>query len=245
MYAMMLLIDAKTSYPLCIMDAGMVTYYRTAAAGAFAASLLARKDSSNMAIIGTGGLARMHVTATAHFFDLKKVFVYGNIPAQQDQFISDMQKALPQIQFIGCASAKNAVTDADIIATATPSKEAIIMKEWLKSGVHINAFGCDTEGKQELDPQIFADAKVFVDSMDEATRRGECQHPLKDHVITRDDIAGELGEIILGQKTGRENDEQITIFDAVGLSIQDIATAMGIYQRALDLKLGTAISLSK
>ena len=244
MYALMLLFDAKTSYPLCILDAGMITYYRTAAAGAFAASLLAKPDSKVMAVIGTGGLAKMHLLATATYFNLEEVYVYGNDVSQKESFINEMAASMPEIHFVNCDNAKQAVYNADIIATATPSRSAIIMKQWLKPGVHINAFGCDTQGKQELDPEIFSNARIFVDSIDECSRRGECQHALAQGIITCDDLAGEIGEIPLGLKSGRENDTQITIFDAVGLSIQDITTAQMLWKKAEDNQLGTQITMA-
>lgn len=238
LYSMMCLYDAATSYPLCIMESGKLTYFRTAAAGAYAASKLARKDSKAMAIIGTGGLARMHVAATASVFALETLYVYGNMEEQRAQFVRDMAAQFPSINVINCTTAKEAVENADIVATATPSHEAIVMKEWIRPGTHINAFGCDMEGKQELDPELFRHAKVVVDSPDECMRRGETQHSIKQKIIAPDDIYAEIGEIALGEKSGRTNEDEITIFDSVGLSIQDIAIANILYKKAVSLEKG-------
>ena len=238
LYSLTCLFDAKTSFPLCIMESSALTYFRTSAAGAYAASLLARKNSSVMAIIGTGGLARMHVRATAAFFPLTTVNVYGDIPEMQAAFIGELSIEYPHLQFVSCTSAKSAVENADIVATATPSHEAIIEKEWIRPGTHINAFGCDMEGKQELDPSLFGVAKVVVDSPDECIRRGETQHSIKQGILTREAIYAEIGEIALGQKPGRTDDQEITIFDSVGLSIQDISIAKMVYQKGLENHLG-------
>ena len=158
--------------------------------------------------------------------------------------MKDISAAYPEKKIINCSSAQEAVVNADIIATATPSKEAIIMHEWLKPGVHINAFGCDTEGKQELDPKIFTQAKVFVDSLEECVKRGESQHALKQGLIQIDHLAGEVGEISLGKKSGRDDERQITVFDAVGLSIQDITAAVKIWHRAEEINAGVSVPIS-
>ncbi|MGN1140034.1 MAG: ornithine cyclodeaminase family protein [Oliverpabstia sp.] len=244
MYALMVLLDAHTSYPLCILDAGMITYYRTAAAGAYAASLLAHPGSEIMAVIGTGGLARMHLRMTSHVFPLKTVYVYGNVPEERASYISELSVEFPHLSFINCQSAEEAVKNADIIATATPSREAIIYRQWLKAGVHINAFGCDTQGKQELDPQILANAQVYVDSKAECMKRGECQHALRQNLMTESDIAGEIGQLALGQIGGRSNSSGITVFDAVGLSVQDISIASRLYACAKRDNVGTEITFA-
>lgn len=241
LYGFICLYDAKTSYPLCVMDSSRLTYYRTSAAGAFAATCLARKDAKVMAIIGTGGLARMHVRATAAFFSLEKVFVYGNDAQQKEEFTADLQAEFPNITFISCSNAKDAVENADIVATATPSREAIIMADWIRPGTHINAFGCDMVGKQELDPELFRKAKVVVDSPDECIRRGETQHSIRQGILKPENIYAQIGEIALGLKVGRENDTEITIFDSVGLSIQDITIAAALYRKARQENIGTEI----
>lgn len=239
LYGFICLYDAKTSYPLCVMDSSRLTYYRTSAAGAYAATCLARKNSKVMAIIGTGGLARMHVRATAAFFPLETVYVYGNDVQQKEQFTTDLQAEYPGIRFISCSNAKDAVMYADIVSTATPSREAIVMANWIRPGTHINAFGCDMVGKQELDPELFRRAKVVVDSPDECMRRGETQHSIRLGLLKPEDVHAEIGEIALGQKAGRENDDEITIFDSVGLSIQDITIAAALYRKARQEKIGT------
>lgn len=240
---LMILLDGRSGRPLCVMDGGMITYYRTSAAGAYAATLLARKEASKLAIIGTGGLARMHMIATEKYFNIQDVYVYSNDLIQKAQFISDFQVQYPHICFHDCESAKEAVENADIISTATPANKAIIMNEWIKPGTHINAFGCDMVGKQELEAIIFTRAKVVVDNVTECINRGETQHCIKSGLLTRDQIYAEIGEIALGKKQGRTSDEEITIFDSTGMSLQDISTAFRIYRKALELGVGTKIDM--
>ena len=240
---LMTLFDGRTGQPLCVLDAGMITYYRTSAAGAYAASLLARKDSRCLAVIGTGGLARMHMVATTTFFPITDAYIYGIDQQQKQQYIADMRQRYPKITFHSCDTAEEAVTQADIIATATPANRAVVMDAWVKPGTHINAFGCDMEGKQELEPSIFTHAKVVVDNISECVRRGEAQHCIRQGLLRQEDIYAEIGEIALGRKVGRTSDEEITIFDSTGMSLQDIATASRIYQKAKAQNLGTIVEM--
>jgi ornithine cyclodeaminase/alanine dehydrogenase len=110
--------------------------------------------------------------------------------------------------------------------------------EWVKPGTHIVAIGTDQRGKQELDPELFRNAKIFVDSLSQCTEKGETWHPLNKSIITKDDIHGEIGEVLLGRKPGRESDNEITIFDSTGMAIQDNTTANKIYQNAIANNVG-------
>lgn len=237
------LFDSRNGQPLCILPANDITYYRTAAAGAYAATLLARADAKVMAIIGTGGLARMHLAATMPYFDIREVNVWGRNSRSVREYVSEMQALYPVLEFRACVCVEDAVHDADIIATATPSHEALIMKGWVKPGVHINAFGSDMPGKQELDAELTASSKLVVDSVNECCKRGETQHALKAGLLREDGIYSEIGQITLGKKHGRENAEEITVFDSVGISIQDISMVSRMYNEAREKGLGQIVHM--
>jgi ornithine cyclodeaminase/alanine dehydrogenase-like protein (mu-crystallin family) len=118
------------------------------------------------------------------------------------------------------------------------------MKEWIQEGVHINAIGADGPGKQELDPFIVKRAdKVVVDSLNQCRIIGEIQHALADGLITEDDVYAEIGQILIGEKIGRETNEEITLFDATGLAAQDIAAANIVYKQAKEKGIGRVVSL--
>ena len=136
-------------------------------------------------------------------------------------------------------SKKEAVEQADILITTTRGKGSLVEADWVKPGTHIVAIGTDSHGKQELDPEIFRNAKVVVDSIAQCIEKGETQHPLNKNIITRAGIHGEIGEVLLGRKPGRENDKEITIFDSTGMAIQDNTTSNKIYRNALANKVGT------
>jgi ornithine cyclodeaminase/alanine dehydrogenase len=110
---------------------------------------------------------------------------------------------------------------------------------WVKPGTHIVAIGTDQRGKQELEPEIFRDAKIVTDSTDQCIEKGETWHPLDKKIIARDRIHAEIGEILLGRKPGRERDDEITIFDSTGMAIQDSTTSAKIYRNALEGRIGT------
>ena len=105
---------------------------------------------------------------------------------------------------------------------------------------HIVAIGTDQRGKQELDPEVFRNAKIVNDSIAQCVEKGETWHPLNKKIISEDDIHAEIGEILLGRKPGRETDDEITIFDSTGMAIQDNTTSNLIYRNAIASKTGTA-----
>jgi ornithine cyclodeaminase/alanine dehydrogenase-like protein (mu-crystallin family) len=109
--------------------------------------------------------------------------------------------------------------------------------------VHINAIGADGPGKQELDPKIMKRAKIVVDSLKQCRVIGEIQHALAQGLIRDSDIHAEIGEILTGKKSGRESDDEITLFDSIGLAAQDIAAANIVYQLAKKTGMGKSVTL--
>ena len=140
------------------------------------------------------------------------------------------------IPVIMANSKKEAVEQADILITTTRGKGSLVEADWVKPGTHIVAIGTDQQGKQELSPEIFRNAKLVVDSIAQCIEKGETWHPLNKNIITKDDIHGEIGEILLDKKLGRENDEEVTIFDSTGIAIQDNTISGKIYRNAIEKK---------
>jgi alanine dehydrogenase len=241
--AVIILMDLKTGIPLAIMDGTYVTAYRTGAAGAVAAKVLARKDSKIIGVVGAGTQARMQILALREIFSLKKIKVWDINTTGRDKYVEEMSEQL-KIQIEPVEDIKDAVIEADIIVTVTPSRKALVMKEWIQEGVHINAIGADGPGKQELDPFIVKRAdKVVVDSLNQCRIIGEIQHALADGLITEDDVYAEIGQILIGEKKGRETSEEITLFDATGLAAQDIAAANIVFKQAKEKGIGRVVSL--
>ena len=115
----------------------------------------------------------------------------------------------------------------------------MIRREWLKPGTHVTAIGADNPSKQELYADVLENARVVNDSIEEASARGETFHAIQEGYLKKEDIYAEIGDIILGKKPGRENDEEITVYDTVGMAIQDLSMAVCLYKKARAAGLGT------
>ena len=222
---------------ICIMDGSLITGLRTGASGAVSVKALARKNARTIASIGTGNQARMQIRAINEVMKIEEIHAWSRTPDALSKYKTDIEREFG-IPVIVASSKKEAVEQADILITTTRGKGELVEAEWVKPGTHIVAIGTDQRGKQELDPELFRNAKIVVDSIAQCTEKGETWHPLNRNIITKDDIHAEIGEILLGRKPGRESDEEITIFDSTGMAIQDNTTASKIYQNAIDNNVG-------
>lgn len=248
-----LIFDAKTGAPVGLLDGSHITGIRTGAAGAIGAKLLAREDAKNLLIVGAGHVATFQAAATLLSFPgLEKVMVYDGLDYDNaDRFAKNLRGTLAadfgmenvKAEFTAVKDIAEAVGQSDIIITVTPSREPIIKKEWVKPGTHFSCIGSDMAGKEEIDPQIFAGAKVFVDDIEQCINVGEIEIPIKKGIMNRENISGIIGDIITGKVSGRENDEQITVFDATGTALLDLLTGMLAIKEAEKQGLGQIIEL--
>ena len=224
---LMLVYKARTGELAAILfDRGYLTDLRTAAAGAVAAKYLARADLRHVAVIGSGVQARLQLLALAEVRAFSEVSVWSRQPENVEQYVNDMTEVFPEVKFHPFPSPEEAVREADLIITATASRQPLVKAEWLKPGVQITAMGSDGPEKQELYPEVLARADfVFCDSIDQCRRLGEVHHALQAGVISEDKISGEIGELVLGRKVGRRSAEDITVADLTGLGVQDAAIA--------------------
>ena len=239
-----LLFDARTCALICVMDGSLITGLRTGASGAVSVKALARKNAKKITSIGTGNQARMQIRAINEVMKIEEIHAWDNNPDTLSKYKADIESEFG-IPVIMANSKKEAVEQADILITTTRGKGSLVEADWVKPGTHIVAIGTDQQGKQELDPEIFRNAKIVNDSISQCTEKGETWHPLNKKIITKDDIHGEIGEILLGKKPGRENDEEVTIFDSTGMAIQDNTTSTKIYQNAIESKVGTFFEFFK
>jgi len=236
-----LLFDARSCALICVMDGSLLTGLRTGASGAVSVKALARKNAKKITCIGTGNQARMQIRAISLVMQIEEIHAWSRNPETCARFKADIEGEF-DIPVILADSKKEAVEQADILITTTRGKGPLVEASWVKPGTHIVAIGTDMKGKQELDPEIFRHAKIVNDSISQCIDKGETWHPLNEKIISLDDIHGEIGEILLGRKPGRENDEEITIFDSTGMAIQDNTTAEKIYRNALESNVGTFFS---
>lgn len=232
-----LVYDAETCALLCIMDGSLITGFRTGAAGAVSVKYLARKDSKVVTIIGAGNQARMQVKALREVMDLKEVHVFSRTEASQAEFKNDIEHEYG-IKVICEGTKREAVEKADILITVTRGKGDVVEADWIKPGTHVVAVGTDSPGKQEIDQALFKHAVVICDSIDQCVTNGEIQYALAERIMVCSDIRAEIGDVILGNKKGRLNDNEITVFDTTGMAAQDNHVAALIYNKAVEKGLG-------
>lgn len=236
------LLDPRTGAPLSIMDGTLITKLRTGAAGAVAAKYLANKDADTVGIIGAGAQARTQLESLNEVIDIDEVFVEDKIQKKSKEFANEMGKKL-NLDIFPVQDTREAVLESDVVVTVTPREKPIIDNEWISEGMHINAIGADAPEKQELDPRILNRSKIIVDDLEQATHSGEISIPLSEGKLLKENIYGDIGEILVGKKKGRSSNEDITIFDSTGLAVQDIACAWEIYQKAEKRGLGKELDL--
>jgi len=233
--ATIVLVDPKNGAPLAIMSGNWITAMRTGAAGGIAAKYLARKNSKVVGLVGAGTQARTQVMALLSLYErLEEIRVWDRSEEQKKRYFSEMEPLCKgKTEMRPVENIKDAVTDADIIVTTTPSRKPLVSNEWISKGTHITCIGADAPGKEELDPSILLRAKIYVDDWEQGSHSGEINVPLSKGLITKENVYGELGEVVAGLKPGRTSPEEITVFTSTGLAVQDAVTAKLTYERAL------------
>lgn len=229
--ATILLSDPDSGCPLAVMDGTYITNIRTGCAGGVAVKYLARKNSSVIGMIGAGIQAETQLLAIHKVLpkiDEVKVFDLDENAAAR---YSDTIGKKLNINIRPVKSVEQAAA-CDILVTTTPSRTPVIKANQVRPGTHINAIGADAAGKQEIEYAVLKKAKVLVDDIEQASHSGEINVPLSKGLMKATDIYGNLGEIVAGIKKGRENDDEITVFDSTGLAILDIICAKLVYEKA-------------
>jgi alanine dehydrogenase len=216
--ALTVLLDIPTGKPEAIINATHLTDMRTGAAGAIACKYLSGKKEVILGLIGTGRQAQAQVAAIGQEITISEIRVWSRNPLHTERFSRG-------IKGIECHSSTiERACDCDVLVTTTPSKDPIVMSGMVHEGTHINAIGADAPGKEELDPVLLSRASVFADDVVQAVHSGEINVPIKKGLFYKENIAGTLGEVVIGRKK-RKCPEEITIFDSTGLAIQDLAIA--------------------
>ena len=243
-----LLSSRDTGQPLAILNASAVTEIRTAAVSAVATDLLARPDADVLAIVGTGVQARSHLMAIATTRALAEIRIAGSTPARAAKFAADISPAAlaeagaSAVPVIACESARAAADGAAIVVTVTSSATPVLEADWLSPGTHINAVGACLPHTRELDTQTVAKAALFADSRASLlAESGDYLLAAADRAIGPGHIRAEIGDLLAGLAPGqgRRDETEITIFESLGLAVEDLAAATVAYQTARDGGTGT------
>lgn len=233
-----LLLSGETGEPLALMNASAITAIRTAAVSGVATRVLARAESGDLAIIGSGVQARSHLAAMTCVRSIRRVRVVSRNPAHAQQFVKEMRAIYP-FPIEAVASIEAAVRDADLIVTATSSTEPVLKRNWISQGAHLNVVGASQAFAREVDSATMAASSLFVDRRESTVNEsGDYLFALREGVIGPDHIRAEIGEVLIGAKPGRINPDEITLFKSLGLAIEDLAAAAYVYQRAHQSNIG-------
>jgi ornithine cyclodeaminase/alanine dehydrogenase len=244
--------DDKTGVPIGLLDGSHITGMRTGAAGAIGAKYLAKKKSETLLMVGTGHIAKFEIGATLIAVpSVNKVIIYDprseesaiRLASNLKNILIDEFKIDRDIEVVVDKKLEESVKMSDIIITATPSREPMIKRNWVKPGTHFSCIGADMPGKVEIDPKILCEARVFVDDLNQCSNIGEIETAIKEGILKQEDVAGEIGDIINGKVPGRENDQQITVFDATGTALLDIITAQLALEKAKQKNVGVNVNL--
>jgi ornithine cyclodeaminase len=238
-----MLFGVKHGEPLAILDATAITAIRTAAVSGAATEALARADAGDLALIGSGAQARTHLRAMAAVRKLRRVRVWSRTAANVRKFAESESARLaanggPRVE--AAASAEEAVRGADLICTTTAAKLPVLEGRWLSAGAHINAVGACFAGSRELDTEAVRRARFFTD------RRESCVNEAGDFMIARnegaigdDHLLGELGDVFLGRLEGRRSPDDVTVFESLGIAVEDLASAHFLLEEAKRTGAGT------
>jgi ornithine cyclodeaminase/alanine dehydrogenase-like protein (mu-crystallin family) len=231
--------DGESGEPLAFLNASAITEIRTAAVSAVATRALARPDVRELAVLGAGVQARSHLEAMAALGRFERARVWSRTADHASKLAQEADAPFP-VEAVG--SAEEAVRGADVIVTATAATEPVLSREWVADGAHINAVGACLPHIRELDSQTVADSAFFTDRRESAeAEAGDYVLALQEGAIGPGHIRAELGEVVAGMAAGRTNGDEITIFESLGIAIEDLAAADHVVRRARAEGIGVEV----
>jgi ornithine cyclodeaminase/alanine dehydrogenase-like protein (mu-crystallin family) len=218
--------DSRTGQTLALLnEEHYLSDIRTAAAGAVAARTLAPAAVGTAAVLGSGVQAYWQPLALYRERPFTTLSIWARSPQKAEQLKARLSPELPDVEIRCSTDIERTVRSADVLITATLSREPLVQGSWLHEGQHITAVGADDPKKSELDASALQRARVFVDARDTAEANGDVHRAIRAGRYSIDDVAGELGEVISGRVQGRTSDRDITVAKLVGIGAQDLAAA--------------------
>lgn len=238
------LFDAESGAPIALIDGAAMNPYKTGAVGGVGADALARPDAAVAAIIGSGAQAKGQLRALDTVRPLETVNVFSPTKEHRESFAATMNDELDAA--VGAVSSSDAAVEgADVVVTATNATEPVFDGDVLEPGTHVTAMGQYDPEKRELDSGTVANAKYVPDLRERAVAdSGEFLQAREEGAIDDDHVHAGLGEVIAGEAPGRENREEITVFDSGGTGVETVAAAHMLYEKAVDEGLGQTISFA-
>jgi ornithine cyclodeaminase/alanine dehydrogenase-like protein (mu-crystallin family) len=230
------LYDGTTGQVVAIMNATPITAIRTAAVSGIATRALAREDARELAIVGAGHQAHAHVAAMLEARPFERIRIASRTNAAAERLAAEWPLAT------AVETVEEAVRGADVVCAVTSSAEPVVLGEWLEPGSHVNAVGACFPHTRELDAAAVARSTLFVDRRESAENEaGDYLLALQDGAIADGHIKAELGEVLTGSVPGRTSAEEITLFESLGLAVEDLAAAEYLERRARETGAGTTL----
>lgn len=234
--------NPETGELMMICDGTLPTMYRTASAAAVSARHLARNDAEVLGVIGCGQLGRQCVRAVSSVRAFRSILVSDMFEASASRLAADLKGAANAP--IRAVDVETLCREADVVVTATNSREPIVQSDWIQPGTHLCCMGADLDKKIECEMALLTRCSLFADFIEHAVQRGEASQAIACGVLGPTCYLGSLGAVINGDVPGRIAHDQITMYDGVGIGIQDTTIARSIYDQALAKGLGVKISFS-
>ena len=236
-----LLFDGETGQLRALLNASAITAIRTAAVSAVATRLLARDDSRDLALLGSGVQAQSHLEAMLCVRPFARVRVWSRRPERARQFVEANQTRHAGI-LEAAASAEDAVRRADVIVTATSAREPILDRSWIADGAHINAVGSSIATTREIDTATMAASVLFVDRRESTLNEsGDYLFAMREGAIDAGAIRAEIGELLIGHAPARSSPAEITLFKSLGLAAEDLAAAQHVVAKAIQTGFGQTV----
>jgi ornithine cyclodeaminase len=237
--------DAETGgLRALLFDNGYLTDLRTGAAGALSAEVLARPGVVQAGVLGTGVQARFQIEALLSVRQPGRVIVWGRSEDKARAFARSLGSRYNWLPVEVAGSVAQATEGSEVVITATAATEPLVREDWIMKGTHITAVGSDAPEKCEVMGQVLAKAdKVVADRLSQCLALGEIHHAVEGGYLEAASIHGELGELLLGTKPGRQSEDEITVADLTGVGVQDAAVADFVMAEAEGRALGRLLDL--
>lgn len=223
-----LLLKGATGEPEALIDGQRLTQWRTACASALAASYLAREDASRLLVIGAGALSPFLAKAHSAVRPIKTIRIWNRTVANAEKVAAELRaEGLPAE---AATDLDAELATADIVSSATISTNPLVKGALLKAGAHVDLVGGFTPDMRESDDDAISRAAVYVDTRAGATKEaGDIVQPLASGLLKPEGIVADLHELARGEKTGRTDAGQITLFKSVGAALEDLAAGIAVY----------------
>ena len=225
---MIAVFDSETCKPLAILqDDHLISDYRTAAAGALVAKLLAPEDASSALIVGTGAQARLQAKALSLVRPIKNLQIWGRSAAKALILKHELESDFQSVEVSVADNLQTAVSEVDVIVAATGAKQPVIQADWIKPGQHITSTGSDDTTKCEIDPAVLKSANVYVDAKSSAFKYGAPSRAILENLITEQELT-EIGSYPGGKAKAETN---TTVACLSGLGVQDLTAVSGFWEK--------------